>query len=396
TSLRYDGQIPIATRIPCDISKLEHSSDLPASIYDPGEELFGTKELDALKAEALSLGAQAPVQFRLSMLPPPSLAYGPSMMRYNRVEGFSLGGSIDQELGGGYTANAIGRFGFADREPNVELSLTRTNLIESMSLSGYNRLVSASDWGHPLSFGSSFSALMFGRDEGFYYRATGAQLSGGRAASFGGGSRLEWRAFVEQERTATVKTTFAVNGADFPANIVARRAVYTGVGGRLTHDYGLDPRGWRLSTDLRAEAASGDSVYGRAALDLTASHGLGPLAAALTVAGGSSVGGLPPQRRWYLGGSQTVRGQTPDTTQSGNAFWLGRVEIGSNNAGVRPTVFSDIGWVGDRSKMGDIVRPMSGVGAGVSFLDGLFRFDVARGLYPKKQFRVDLYLESKF
>jgi hypothetical protein len=39
---------------------------------------------------------------------------------------------------------------------------------------------------------------------------------------------------------------------------------------------------------------------------------------------------------------------------------------------------------------------MSGVGTGVSFLDGLFRFDVARGLYPRKQFRVDLYLESKF
>jgi hypothetical protein len=42
------------------------------------------------------------------------------------------------------------------------------------------------------------------------------------------------------------------------------------------------------------------------------------------------------------------------------------------------------------------VKPMSGVGAGVSFLDGMFRFDVARGIYPRKQFRVDLYLESMF
>ena len=40
----------------------------------------------------------------------------------------------------------------------------------------------------------------------------------------------------------------------------------------------------------------GDSLYGRAALDITASHGLGPLAAALTVAGGSSIGALPTQR----------------------------------------------------------------------------------------------------
>ncbi|MDB4877585.1 MAG: hypothetical protein JWM41_4031 [Gemmatimonadetes bacterium] len=396
TSTRYDSQLKIAIKIPCDESKLETSPDLPPSIYDPGEELFGTKELEALKNEALSLGAQAPMQFNRSMLPPPSLAYGPSMMRYNRVEGLSFGASVEQEVGGGYSGTAVGRIGIADREPNVELTAARTNLSETIRLSGYNHLVSASDWGHPLSFGSSFSALMFGRDEGFYYRASGAQLSGERLSSLGGGTHMEWRAFVEQQRRAAVNTNFSVNGADFPANLVARRGTYSGLGGRLTHDYGLDPRGFRLATDLRAEAAAGDSVYGRAALDLTASHGLGRLAGALTLAGGSSVGGLPAQRRWYLGGSQTVRGQSPDTSQSGNAFWLTRAELGSIDPGMRPTVFADLGWVGDRAKLSNVGRPMSGVGAGVSFLDGLFRFDVARGIYPRKQFRVDLYLESRF
>jgi hypothetical protein len=398
TTTRYSGQLAVATRIPCDESKLENSSDLPPSIYDPGEELFGSKELDELRAEALSLGAQAPFSFgmRGGVLPPPSINYGPSLMRYNRIEGLSLGASIEQELGGGYSASALGRLGVADLEPNVELTLMRTNVTKSIQVSGYNHLVSASDWGHPLSFGSSFSALMFGRDEGFYYRATGGELSGDRQSSFGGGTRLNWRAFVEQERTATVKTNFAVNGADFPANLEARRGTYFGVGGHIGHEYGLDPQGMRLLTDLRVEAAKGDSLYGRAALDFTASHGLGRLAGSLTLAGGSSIGGLPSQRRWYLGGSQTVRGQSPDTAQSGNAFWLTRAELGSNDAGMRPTVFADLGWVGDRAKIGDIVRPMSGVGAGVSFLDGLFRFDVARGIYPRKQFRVDLYLESKF
>ncbi len=134
-----------------------------------------------------------------------------------------------------------------------------------------------------------------------------------------------------------------------------------------------------------------------ARLDVTASRGFGPLAGALTVSGGSSVGNLPLQRYWYLGGSQTVRGQSPDPTQSGNAFWLGRAELGTNDVGMRPTVFADLGWTGDRTKMlNDVGRPMSGVGAGLSFMDGLFRFDVARGLYPRKQFRADLYLEAKF
>lgn len=188
------------------------------SISDKGEELFGSEELEALKAEALSMGAQAPFTMRLSMLPPPSVSYGLSMMRYNRVEGLSFGASAEQQLGGGFSTVAVGRFGLADREANIELTATRTNLTKSISVSAYNHLVSASDWGHPLTFGSSFSALMFGRDEGFYYRASGAELSGGREPSIGDGLRLEWRAFVERQRTAEAKTTFAVNGADFPPN----------------------------------------------------------------------------------------------------------------------------------------------------------------------------------
>jgi hemolysin secretion/activation protein ShlB/FhaC/HecB len=396
TSTRFDGALRVAVRVPCDPSKLEHSPDLPGSIYDSGEELFGSKELDELKSQALSLTAQAPIQFRLSALPAPTISYGPSMMRYNRIEGFSLGASVEQQVGGGYSASAVGRFGFADHEPNVELNVTRTNLTRSIGLTAYNHLVSASDWGHPLSFGSSFSALFFGRDEGFYYRATGVELSGSRDAPFGGGMRIDWRAFTEQERNAAVHTNFAVNGSDFPENLTARRGAYTGVGALVNHEYGLDPTGLRVSTDLRLEAAAGDSTYGRGALEVTMSHGLGTLAGALTLSGGSSLGGLPPQRRWYLGGSQTVRGQSPDTAQSGNAYWLTRAELGAASSGVRPAVFADLGWVGDRSKLSEVGRPMSGVGAGVSFLDGLFRFDVARGLYPRKQFRVDLYLTSRF
>jgi hypothetical protein len=395
-SYRYGGRIPVAVQVPCDESKLERSADLPKSIYDDDEELMGGQEIADLKKEALSLSAQAPLSLSPGLLPPPKIVYGPSLMRYNRIEGFSLGASAEEELGGGYTALAIGRFGFADKEPNIELGVTRTNFSKTITFTGYNRLVSASDWGHPLTFGSSFSALMFGRDEGFYYRASGAELTGTTEASFGGGTRVAWRAFYEQQRTAGVKTNFAVNGADFPANFVARRGTYGGLGTTISHEYGLDPQGFRLLSEMRLEAAAGDSAYGRGAVEITASHGFGPLAGALTASGGSSIGSLPAQRFWYLGGSQTVRGQSPDPAQSGNAFWLGRAELGTNDVGLRPTVFADFGWVGDRTKMSEVGRPMSGVGAGLSFMDGLFRFDVARGLYPKKQFRVDLYLEAKF
>ena len=29
-------------------------------------------------------------------------------------------------------------------------------------------------------------------------------------------------------------------------------------------------------------------------------------------------------------------------------------------------------------------------------IDGFFRFDVARGLYPERQFRITLYMDSKY
>ena len=384
----------VATSIPCDIATLANSPDLPGSIFDPGDQLFDARARDALVAEALALGAQPPLM--LGHLPPPTVTTGLELMRFNRVEGLSAGAAVDEELGGGYHARGVGRLGLGDVHPNVEVTFARTNLSETIRVAGYTRLVSAGDWGRPLSFGSSLAALLFGRDEGFYYYATGAELGVSRAAFLGHGATVEWRGFVENQHSAAVHSRSALNGAAYPANVVAQGGWYGGGTFRLDHSLGLDPNGFRLLSDLRLEGVTGDSTYGRAALDLTGSHGLGPLAAALTMSGGSSLGGVPAQRRWYLGGSQTVRGQSPDTSQSGNAYWFARAEIGASSAGFRPTVFGDLGWVGDRTKLHEIGRPMSGVGIGASMVDGLIRFDVARGLYPRRQWRVDLSLESRF
>jgi hemolysin activation/secretion protein len=107
------------------------------------------------------------------------------------------------------------------------------------------------------------------------------------------------------------------------------------------------------------------------------------------------VGALPSQRFWYLGGTQTVRGERPGR-EAGNAFWLARAEVAQGVGVIRPVIFSDFGWAGDRRKLGNIGIPMSGVGAGFSVMDGLLRFDVARGLNPDRQWRVDSYIEARF
>jgi hypothetical protein len=389
---RRDGNPnPVITTISCDSLKLANSPDLPPSIYDKSDEAFGGAEMDALVSQALSMAAQAGFA-------PQVPTAGLSNLRYNRIEGLSFGAHIEQQLGGGYSASALGRIGVADREPNVELSGARSDLRRTFSLTAYNRLVSANDWGNPLSLGSSISAFLFGRDEGFYYRASGLELSS--TPDEAGGGAFLWSLFAEQERTATQRTTYSLarvfHGSAFEPNFAAVRGAYVGARTRYIGTLGLDPQGFRLLTDFRLEGAHGDTgTYGRAAIDLTASHGIGNGAAALTLAAGSSVGALPSQRFWYLGGTQTVRGERPGR-EAGNAFWLARAEVAQGVGVIRPVIFSDFGWAGDRRKLGSIGIPMSGVGAGFSVMDGLLRFDVARGLNPDRQWRVDSYIEARF
>ena len=384
---------PVLITIPCDSAKLANSPDLPPSIYESGEETVNSTEIDALVNQALSMGAQA--EFAPQR---PSLEWAP--FRYNRVEGLSVGGIVEQQLGAGYALRSVARIGVADREPNVELTGSRSDLRHTWSLTAYNRLVSAGDWGNPLSTGSSISAFLFGRDEGFYYRASGVEL--GRSPDRPGSVSFTWSLFAEQERNARPRTTFSlarsVHGSQFEPNIVTQRAAFTGARARITGSVGEDPQGFRLFNDLRLETAHGDSgAYGRAALDVTASHGIGNGAASLTVAGGSSVGALPLQRNWFLGGSQTVRGLRPGAGQ-GDAFWMARGEVAHGVGVIRPVVFADIGWAGDRRNWSDIGKPLAGVGAGFSMMDGLLRFDVARGLQPEgqRQWRVDAYVEGRF
>ena len=391
TEVRDGSGIKVAVRVPCDIRTLANSPELPKSIFDDGEEIFGSKERDALIKEALAMGAQPP--FSLGGVPP-TVKWGLAYTRFNRIEGFSTGALVEQPLGAGYTASLFARLGHADLEPNAELGLARTNLTRTIRLRAYNRLVAANDWGNPLSFGSSISALLFGRDEGFYYRSSGVELEWFREH----GTLWSWRLFAERQRSAAIENSFSL-GPKFIPNITASERGFAGGAFRLAHSTGLDPEGFRTFTDFRLEGAhsdSGSASYGRAAIDLTLSRGLGRVTSALTLSGGSSIGDLPPQRLWYLGSAHTVRGQRADTAIAGNAYWLGRLEVGASVQPVRPIVFGDVGWVGDRDRIDEVGRPLSGVGIGASVLDGLIRADLSRGLYPRKRFRFDLYVEARF
>jgi hypothetical protein len=408
TRSRYDGALRIAIRMPCDTSRLANSPDLPGSIYEAGEEIFGATERDEL-LKTLDFSLQpswAPQK--------PVLHTGLDLVRYNRIEGLSVGGSATSALGRGYAAQAVARIGTADWVPSTDLSISRSNGRSELRLGAFHRLgVANDDWGAPLSFGASIANVLYARDEGFYYRTFGAELSGTRDAPGPlGGATLLWRMFAERQRSAGREPNTQASLADvvgntrFERNIDAVLLTALGAGGELARTFGADPVGFRFDTRVRGEAAFTDrsdavgrSGYGRLMIEGTLARGLGRVAAALTGGGGASVGDLPPQRAFYVGGLHTVRGQfaRPEGVgRIGDAFWLARAELGLSLMAARPAAFYDVGWAGRRADFARPGRPLSGAGVGVSFLDGLFRIDLARGIWPEQRWRTDLYLEARF
>jgi hypothetical protein len=382
-------KVPTLIRVPCDRDKLENSPDLPPSIYDPGEELFGSTERDELM-KMLDFGLQPAWAPKA-----PTLAYGLGLTRFNRIEGLSSGLQAQSILGKGYTATMLGRASLADAQLNGEFSLERSNGRRAYKGTVYRRLVPSVDFGDPFTMGASVGALLYALDEGFYHRAWGVDVTGSLVQTGG----LEWRLFGEEQWSASVESEWSLFGGAhddrFGPNVVASRAKLAGASIRWRGSRGLDPRGWRLNTDVRLEGAGGDFEYGRGLLETSVSRGLGRIAASVTGAVGSSTGELPPQRQFFLGGLHTIRGQEPGTAV-GEAFWMTRLELGTNVAAYRPVIYGDLGWAGPRSSWGQSERPMAGVGVGMSLLDGMFRVDLARGIHPRWHTRLDFYFEARF
>ena len=153
---RYNGTLPLAIEVPCDPKRLASSSELPPSIYDEGEELFGAADRAELM-QALDFGLQPAWAPRA-----PTIAWGLNETRYNRVEGLGTGAVVTSQLGRGYVVALTGRGSIADKQLNGELSVSRSNGRRELRATAYRRLVSSGDFGSPLSFGASFNSFVYG------------------------------------------------------------------------------------------------------------------------------------------------------------------------------------------------------------------------------------------
>lgn len=387
-------EYPVIVEV-ADSAELLTSPLLVESFYSEGEGLISESELRDL-TDRLGGLPPSPWEVRRPRITPPWVP-GRGLLRYNRVEGLSAGARMDWDLGR-MRLDLTGRLGAADLRPRGELGVTVPSLRRSWRLAGYKRLVSADPSVRPLGLGNSLTSLLFGRDDGTYFRAVGAEL---RVEPRNGG----WyavRVYGERQRAVGVNTDFSVphlfdDTETFRPNIDAAPAEQLGLAVRVGGERGLDPAGLRWGGWLDLTAETGTYTFVRPGLTLRASGPVLGLLAGVEMAGGTSFtdgDGLPLQAAWFLGGPGTLRGFA-GAALAGPDYGRARVELANQLPAARLALFSNAGWAGtfDAFHRADIAYS---VGVGASFLDGLLRVDLARRIEPDPGTRVELWVDAIF
>ncbi len=401
---RVDGDDRL---VPDDLSLLAASPHLPPPIWDdaPG---FATSDDIARMMDVLADLPAPPIQGI-----PWAANWGlqrPDLVRFNRVEGPALGGRFQARFAsfmGPLSFSATGFFGFSDLEPKARLGLERESLRRRIELGGFREMRAVEARGRYLGLGNSLNGALFGRDDGEYFLATGADLEITPPSA----QRRSWSLRLYGERQDPVETQidFALFHAfdkdwRFRPNLPARALEEVGGEATLSPWWGTDPLAPQFGVELYGQAAAArdlddverwDYARARATVRAAVPMASGRWRLGIEVGAGTAWGEVPLQRNWLLGGPMTLRGYGASTAV-GTSFGRGRLEVGRAFPAGSWSLFTDTGWAGDRADWtpDDLLWA---VGVGASMLDGLVRFDISRGLSgSERRTRVDLYLDAIF
>lgn len=390
---RKHNQRPFIVLGPRDTMSLLASPHLPPPVWRDAPGFATEAELKGMYDRLASIAGP-----RMRTQPQP-LRFGwgwgePDMVRYNRVEALSVGARATLPLTA-VELSATGRIGLADLHPNIELRALRESMRRTLELRAYHALATADDSRNAFGMGNSTAALLFGRDEGEYYRATGAALTWAPPTV----RRRSWdlTAYVEYQddvdRNTHVAFTRLWNDSVFRPNITADEATQYGAALRVRPWWGTDPTRAQFGIDLLVHAEAGDYEHARGRLTL---RGATPLFAGLRLGAeagvGTATGAVPVQRLFFLGGASTLRGYEPATV-AGTSMARGRLELARTYPFANVALFSDWGWAGDRTDMRSANQRLA-VGIGASLLDGLVRLDLAHGLRAPRGWRFDLHMDA--
>ncbi len=307
------------------------------------------------------------------------------LARYNRVEGLSGGAALQFDLAG-MAAEVSARMGVSDLSPNGELRVGVATGAARLHIGAFRRLAVANPATNALGIVNSLDALLLGRDDGAYYRVWGGEIAVAPAVT--APQRYDLRVYWEHQGAAATTTQASLArwlepSHRFASDIVAPPADELGTTLTLR----------ALHSEILGDLALGTFDFARASVTtgLTAALPAG-IIGGVEVAAGTSAGSVPAQSLWYLGGPATLRGYD-GLAAAGEMFWRTRLEVGNVLPLARVVVFSDAGWAGPRAARFR-GRALASVGAGLSLLDGLLRWDVARALRPPVGWRFDLYVNG--
>ena len=327
-------------------------------------------------------------------------AQHPDLLRYNRVEGWSVGarGQLRPDTPAGpISLTLTARLGTGDRVPNARFDAYRESLERRLTVSAFHELASVEEDAGHLGIGNSLMAALFGRDDGEYYRRTGVGVEWTPPAAVR--RSFVVRGFAEEHRSVEPHTRFALwhvgdSAWAFRENVVAAPGREIGGLLRLSPWWGSDPLRPQGGLDVTLQGAGGDFEYLRASAVAGSALPLpGDLVLEVEAGGGTAWGSPPPQRLWWVGGATTARG-FPPAVLGGRSFLRARGEM------IRPFAFGSVGlfadaaWAGERGEIHLAEDALASVGVGVGLVDGLIRLDVAHPVRQGRGVRAELYLDA--
>jgi len=374
-------------------SALLHSAELPESPFDDDMTLIADGELEDMiervrrLPDALRQVGASRFQWGLN---------GPGLIRYNRVEGLSLGARLLTQLGR-YQLSAEARLGHADLEPRGGLAVERAGDAFNLRTAAYRRLMPTHPNTSVPGMWESLGALVLARDDDHYFDAVGADLHIRPADAL-----PQWydvRLYAERQRAVERETHFSIahllnSNTVFDENFTADAADQVGARVRLRSSLGRNPGAPRLAGELSLGAETGDfrilrpEALLRFTTPLVARTTFGLEGAVGTVEGNA----VPAQALFRLGGASTLRGYG-SSTLVGERYWRTRAELGYGIPAARITLFSDAGWAADRTRF-DVDGAVYSLGIGGSFADGLVRLDLARAMKAPTGWRLHLHFNG--
>ncbi|HZD04596.1 MAG TPA: hypothetical protein VE173_06755, partial [Longimicrobiales bacterium] len=187
--------------LPPDPDSLLTTRALPPSIFASDDQALGS-DVSALLADLVPEPTGGTARTR-----PPGSGAAISLatldlLRFNRVEGASVGARVSVGTGSGPVEATLRA---ALLEPELDAVVRWLPGGAASSFAVYRRLAPVGIRGDPLGPGNSLSALLLGWDDGEYVRAAGLEVAG--IVTRGSRTSLRWRVFVEHQHPLVTRTS---------------------------------------------------------------------------------------------------------------------------------------------------------------------------------------------